>query len=174
MQNSNQKPTIVDMLALVRSKELRPVYDENHNVICFNHVGNSTGIQFSTQIKGHMTVGATEEERQEDEKALREFMNTWESHYSPCEVFSMFKTALAITEGKLTEAQLSSILSANQEVKVVEKEVQKDTQYGSLFDNLDGLEISTLRPMMNEAKRKGLRDLYNATRRVLRKKGVSC
>ena len=71
------KKGVIDMLALIKNGQVATLRDENDNIIALNYVGKSTGIKYAKRVMGHLTVGATEEERLEDERALRQFVEDW-------------------------------------------------------------------------------------------------
>lgn len=175
------------MLALIKAGIVSTLRDENDNVIALNYVGKSTGIQCAKRVMGHITVGATEEERQADEAALRKFVED----YRGVDVMHTLNVALKLNKDKLSdedvkylEAELQSYVDANKEVKTVERKVEVPVDrpintstrgnYPDLLDNLGCLSIETLKLIKNEANRNGGKDLYNACRKTLRAKGYNC
>lgn len=65
--------TLLDLFKLVQNKEISPITDESDNIVGFNFSKGITGISVSKIVGGHLTTGATEEERANDEKNLKEF-----------------------------------------------------------------------------------------------------
>ena len=169
----------MEMLQLIKAGIVSVLRDEYDNIIALNWVGESTGIKYAKKVMGHMTVGATEEERQKDEDALRKFIEEWRG----VDVLHLLKVAMTLNKETLTDEdvdylnrELERYVQAHREVKYIEKSepAAPRGEYPGLLDNLYMLSDETLKALKNEAHRKGQRDLYNATRKVLRAHGYSC
>ena len=170
------KKGVIDMLALIKAGVVSTLKDEYDNVIALNYVGKSTGIKYAKRLMGHITVGATEEERLEDEKALRQFINDWQS----VDVLHVLNVALRLNKEQLTEddvnylkAELQSYVDSHKEVVVREVEKTVSVPARSNSCELDCLSIDLLKAIRREATQKGDDALKNAARRALRHNGYS-
>ena len=175
------KKGLIEMLAAVKAKIITPITDEYDNVIGLNYNSGSTGMNYAKRVNGHMVVGATKEELEADEKALRQFMEDYEGQ----PIMHYFQLAVKLNKDTLTEediaelnAELDSYISRNTKVEVREVPVPAPAsgrgKYENIPEELAGLSEESLRNLMNEAHRNGLRDLYNAVRKVRRANGVNC
>lgn len=175
---------VIAMLALIKAGVVSVLRDENDNIIALNWVGKSTGIKCAKYVMGHLTVGATEEERQADEAALRKFVED----YRGVDVLHTLKVAMKLNQDKLSdedvaylERELASYVASHKEVVTREVPVDRPVatatgrgQYPGLLDGLYALSNETLKNLKNEANRNGQKDLYNACRKVLRAHGINC
>ena len=71
--------SFMDFYKMVKEEKIVPVTDENGVIIGFNTVSDKpTTLKVCKMINGHMTVGDTEEQRNEDELKLKEFLTSFE------------------------------------------------------------------------------------------------
>lgn len=71
--------SFMDFYKMVKEGKIVPVTDENENIIGFNTVSDKpTTLKVCKMINGHMTVGDTEEQRNEDELKLKEFLTSFD------------------------------------------------------------------------------------------------
>lgn len=181
MENLNKKKTAseatAEMLSMIRKGTITPIHNQFGNIVGFNMPGKSTGIQCAKIVDGHMTVGATEEERAADEAALKAFLEEWSQN----DVYRIFTLAVRMNSADITAAELDSIR------KELDRMDGKDTvqpaatrpseprsSYQNLAEDLGMLGDEELRKLMNRARRENKRDLYNASRKILRHRGYSC
>lgn len=184
----SQKTKVIAMLALIKAGVVSVLRDEYDNIIALNWVGKSTGIKYAKQVMGHLTVGATEEERQADEAALRKFIED----YRGVDVLHTLKVAMRLNKETLTdedvaylERELDNYVASHKEVVTREVRVPSPAtdhpittgtgrgKYPGLLDGLYALSNETLKNLKNEANRKGQKDLYNACRKALRAHGIN-
>lgn len=176
MEILNKKKTaseaVAEMLSMLRKGILTPIRNENDVIIGFNVPGNGTGIQCAKMVGHHMTVGATEEEREADEKALREFIEDWSQN----DIYTIFKLAVMMNDPDITAEQMAYArkIMDHLDGKDVEKSTAPRNSYANLAEDLDMLDDEELRKLMNKARREDKRDLYNASRRIMRHRGYSC
>lgn len=174
---------VITMLALLKAGVVSALKDESDHVIALNWVGKSTGIKCAKYVMGHLTVGATEEERQADEDALRKFIED----YRGVDVLHTLKIAMMLNQDRLSdedvaylEHELQAYVDEHKEVEEREtaaSEVEAPTgrgKYPSLFDGLYSIDDETLKDLKNQARRANQKDLYNACRKVLRDRGYNC
>lgn len=187
---------LIEMLAMVKAGKVGILRDECDRQIALNFCGNSTGVRYAKRVLGHLTVGATEEERQADEEALRKFLED----YRDVDVFKLHRIANTLNKAELTEDDIGYL---NCEVESLVRRIKAEAvaeyvrehrsehqaraercveteggkkrgKYLSLATELESLDDATLKALKNEAQRKGLRDMYNATRKALRAHGYNC
>ena len=66
--------TFPEFFNMVKGGKIVPLYDDHDNLVGFHTHADVKGVRYSKIVKGMMTVGATEEERQKDEENLLTFM----------------------------------------------------------------------------------------------------
>ena len=168
---------VIDMLQLIKAGTVSTLRDERDNIIALNWVGNSTGIACAKYVRGHLTVGANEEERAADEAALRKFMEEWNN----VDVLHVLNVALKLNKETLTDEdvaylknELQRYVDANKEVVTREVTRTAPAPRATAEYELDCLSIETLKVIRREATSKGDNALKNAARRALRHNGVNC
>lgn len=71
--------SFMDFYKMVKEEKIVPVTNENGTIIGFNTVSDKpTTLKVCKMIDGHMTAGDTEEQRNEDELKLKEFLTSFE------------------------------------------------------------------------------------------------
>ena len=71
--------SFMDFYKMVKEEKIVPVTDKDGTIIGFNTVANKpTTLKVCKMIDGHMTAGDTEEQRNEDELKLKEFLTAFE------------------------------------------------------------------------------------------------
>lgn len=183
---STSKPGALEMLPLIKSGTIVPIEGEYGDLIGFHRVGKSTQMSHLKMVQGHLTSGATEEERLEDEKALKNFMEEWKNS----DIMGSLQVALMLNKPNLTPEEVSYIKTyLGYELgrtiikeKVITTPTTKKGKYGAILDGLASLDTQSLKDIMVKARRakrhnpedSGSRDLYNATRSLLRARGIEC
>lgn len=179
-----ENPNIIDMLALVKEKVVSPILNEYGNVITINcsRPGlQASDIKYTKNVYGATCVGETLEDLQADEEALKQFMHTWRDQ----NVMKLVSIAATLNKEKLTEEdvaylkrQLDYYVDSHKKVERIEVPVKCDAQseshrgqYPHLFETLYALSDETLINLKNESLRKNQKEMYNASRKVLRSRG---
>ena len=86
--------TFLDFYNEVKAGNIVPITDQDDNIIGFNTVRQPSTMRVCKIVDGHMTVGDTEEERNQDEVALRTFMQ----EYEVCPLQQWFEEALVLVK----------------------------------------------------------------------------
>lgn len=181
MENTNQHKSaseaVSQMLNLIRNKVITPIYNEDGKTVGFNYNANSTGMQYAKMIHGHMTVGKTEEERLEDEKALIKFLQEWER----TDIYLIIKVAQTLDSDAVTAEKLKwarDVMDRMDGIGEYAPAPKHDdackSKYSNLALELNVLSDDELRMVMNKARREHARDLFNASRKLMRHRGYSC
>ena len=177
---------IVEMLALIKSGKVAVVRDEMGNVISLNvnrpelKVGE---VKYTKRTGMGLAVGSTLEDLEADEKAMRAFAEEW----AGVDVQHLTVVAERLNKPTLDEEDIAYLNNELQRYvakhrEVVTREVTREvpvrgtanTRYPNLVENLEVLDIATLKEMKRQATRNGASDLKNACRTALRHKGVNC
>lgn len=165
---------VTEIIALVKKGTIKPLYDENERLIGLNYLSGSTGMQYSKQVNGHMCVGATEAELEADITAYKNFAEKVQG----LNVQEMLEIAMILNKPEMTDEDQEKVANYfDRNARVETREVVKtagNTQYPNIVNDLTSLDDNTLKNLMNQARREGARDLFNAVRRERRHRGVSC
>lgn len=131
--------TFMDFFKDVKDERIVPLTDENENIIGFNVVKErASRMKVCKMVEGKLTVGDTEEDRVNDEVAMRKFME----EYAGCDLVHWFTTAMMLIK---SEIDVDDVVEVDGETYVLNAETKKviDLQGNVIVDlsedeDLDG------------------------------------
>lgn len=182
---------LINIISAVKSGKITVVKDQYGNVkgVGVNNPDLKVSeVSYVKNVGCGQAVGRTLEELEADEKALREFASTHNMH-EILEAVHVGEVLKKETWDDRDMEYIENILNSYINQAVSEDRRSRPTptvtrtstpteatrgKYPNLYEQLNVLDVETLKEMKRVATRTGADDLKNACRTVLRHKGVNC